>query len=571
MTAKRWDYIEKAGTEGLVHEISEKYKISPVVSRVLVNRGIESESAVKSYLGKNISGVHHPFLLKDAEKAALRIKSAIDLHEKIVIYGDYDVDGITATSILYKFLSELGADVDFYIPNRSDEGYGINMPALGKISAGGASLLITVDCGITAVGEVEFAKTLGLDVIITDHHTCKDELPRAYALINPKQPECTYPFKDLAGIGVAFKLILAIALTLGKNAREYFDKYIDIVAVGTVADVVSLTDENRIFVANGIKKIQNTDNPGLRALFSTAQITNRPVNTGVISFSVAPRINAAGRVGSANTAVELLVTDSAQRAGEIALALEAENKKRQQTETEILKDALQMISEMEDAEKKHVFVLAKKDWHHGVIGIVASRLVDRFHKPAILISLKDNIGKGSGRSIKGFNLFNALTHCSDILLKYGGHELAAGLGLNYADIDEFDRQINKYAAEVMNPEDSIPCICIDGELVPSALTIENANALSMLEPFGMGNPQPIFSLCGAQLTAERTMTEGKHCKLTVIKNGKAFNFIGFGMGSLTEHFVVGNRIDLAFTMGINVFRGERTLQLIIKDARMSIK
>lgn len=571
MTNKRWDYITKADSRRLVNDISNKYRISPVIARILVNRGIESEEDIKSYLGKSISGVHHPFLLKDSQKAAERIKNAIASQEKIVIYGDYDVDGITATSILYKFLSEQGAKVDFYIPNRSDEGYGINMLALRKISVSGASLLITVDCGITAVGEVEFAKTLGLDVIITDHHTCKEDLPRAYALVNPKQPECTYPFKDLAGVGVSFKLILAIALTLGLNAREYFDKYIDIVAIGTVADVVSLTDENRIFVANGIKSIQNTQNPGLRALFQTAGITGKPITAGIISFSVAPRINAAGRVGSANTAVELLVTNSEERAHEIALALEDENRERQQTETEILKDALDMISNIEDADKKHVFVLAKKDWHHGVIGIVASRIVDRFYKPTILISLKDNIGKGSGRSIKGFNLFDALTHCQDILLKYGGHELAAGLGLNYSDIGEFDRQINQYAAEVIKPEDIVPCIRIDDEISPNDITLETAQALSVLEPFGMGNPQPVFSLCGATLTSARTLSDGKHCKLSVSKNGKTLNFIGFGMGSFTDHFVVGNKIDIAFTIGINIFRGEKNLQLIIKDARTSIR
>lgn len=571
MTNKRWDYITKADSRRLVNDISNKYRISPVIARILVNRGIESEEDIKSYLGKSISGVHHPFLLKDSQKAAERIKNAIASQEKIVIYGDYDVDGITATSILYKFLSEQGAKVDFYIPNRSDEGYGINMLALRKISVSGASLLITVDCGITAVGEVEFAKTLGLDVIITDHHTCKEDLPRAYALVNPKQPECTYPFKDLAGVGVSFKLILAIALTLGLNAREYFDKYIDIVAIGTVADVVSLTDENRIFVANGIKSIQNTQNPGLRALFQTAGITGKPITAGIISFSVAPRINAAGRVGSANTAVELLVTNSEERAHEIALALEDENRERQQTETEILKDALDMISNIEDADKKHVFVLAKKDWHHGVIGIVASRIVDRFYKPTILISLKDNIGKGSGRSIKGFNLFDALTHCQDILLKYGGHELAAGLGLNYSDIGEFDRQINQYAAEVIKPEDIVPCIRIDDEISPNDITLETAQALSVLEPFGMGNPQPVFSLCGAILVAARTLSDGKHCKLSVSKNGKTLNFIGFGMGSFTDHFVVGNKIDIAFTIGINIFRGEKNLQLIIKDARTSIR
>lgn len=570
MTNKRWDYLYKASSQSKISELSEKLKLPAAIACVLVNRGIETEEAARTFLGKSIAGVHHPFDLKDAQKAAARIKDALEKREKIVIYGDYDVDGITSTAILYQFLSEQGADVDFYIPNRSDEGYGINMLALQKIKKNGAKLLVTVDCGITAVGEVEFAKAIGLDVIITDHHTCKEELPKAYALVNPKQPGCTYPFQDLAGVGVAFKLILALALTLGYSAREYFDRYIDIVAVGTVADVVSLTDENRIFVASGLKKIQNTQNEGLKALFQTAGIAGKPINAGMISFTVAPRINAAGRVGSAQLAVELLVTKSQERAQEIAQILEEENRERQQTELSILKDALEMIADMEDADKKKVFVLAKEDWHHGVIGIVASRIVDRFYKPAILISLKDNIGKGSGRSVKGFNLFDALTHCSDLLLKYGGHELAAGLGLNYADIGAFDKAINAYAEDVLKAVDLTPCIHIDAQLQAADLTLAAAQAISILEPFGMGNPQPVFALNGVTLTAARTLSDGKHCKLSVTKNGKPFDFLGFGMGAMAAQFHMGEKLDIAFTMGINVFRGERNLQLIIKDARMSV-
>ena len=571
MSNKRWNYINKADDKPFANELCKKLDIHPIIATVLVNREIKSEESALLFLGKSMSSVRHPFELKDTQKAATRIKNAIEAKEKIVIYGDYDVDGITATAILYKFLSEQGADVSFYIPNRSDEGYGINMLALQQIKNSGASLLITVDCGITAVGEVEFAKTLGVDVIVTDHHTCKDELPKAYALINPKQPECTYKFKDLAGVGVAFKLVLALALEMGYSAREYFDKYIDLVAVGTIADVVSLTDENRVFVANGMKTIQNTKHIGLQALFETAGFGEKAISTGTISFAIAPRINAAGRVGSANLAVELLVTPSIERAREIALILEEENKLRQQTETEILKDALDMIENMENADEKKVFVLAKEDWHHGVIGIVASRIVDRFYKPTILISLKDNLGKGSGRSVKGFNLFNALNSCSDILLKYGGHELAAGLGLNYSDIDEFDKQINKYAADVLDGVELVPYISIDAELDTYDITIKAAQAISALEPFGMGNPQPVFSLCSCSPVLARTLTDGKHCKLVVSKNGKNFEFIGFGMGSLTEHFVVGDKLDIAFTMGINVYRGETNLQLLIKDARASVR
>ena len=571
MSNKRWDYINKTCDKTLVCNLARELNVPTVIASVLVNRGICNEPDARSYLNKAISCVRHPFELKDSQKAASRIKDAIKNNEKIVIYGDYDVDGITATSILYMFLREQDANVSFYIPNRSDEGYGINMLALQKFKKDGASLLITVDCGITAVGEVELARALGIDVIITDHHTCKEELPKAYAVINPKQPDCSYPFKSLAGVGVAFKLVLALALEMGYSAREYFDKYIDLVAIGTIADVVSLTDENRIFVANGINNIKNTKNVGLKALFETSGLADKSINAGSISFAIAPRINAAGRVGSASLAVELLVTDSPERAREIALTLEEENRERQKTENEILKDALLMIADMEDAKKKKVFELAKEDWHHGVIGIVASRIVDRFYKPTILISLKDNLGKGSGRSVKGFNLFDALTNCQDILLKYGGHELAAGLGLNYADVDEFDKQINKYAEDVLKDNQLVPSISIDAELDTSEISLVTAQALLVLEPFGMGNSQPVFSLCDGAITSVRTLSDGKHCKFSVTKNGKYFDFVGFGMGTLTEHFVVGDKIDVAFTMGINHYLGEKNLQLIIKDARASIQ
>lgn len=571
MLNKRWIFQNKDIDMQTVQKISADFGVPSIIATVLVNRGICDSESIKLYLNKSIGGVHHPFLLKDAQKAAIRIKAAIDNYEKIVIYGDYDVDGITATSILYDFLRSLNANVDFYIPNRVDEGYGINILALQKIKRDGASLMITVDCGITAVGEVEFAKTIGLDIIITDHHTCKEEIPRAHAVINPKQPECEYPFKELAGVGVAFKVILAVALELGLSAKEYFDKYIDIVAIGTVADVVPLKDENRIFVSAGIKRFATTQNTGLKALSFTAGISDKTPNVGIISFIIAPRINAAGRVASASLAVELLITDSDERATEIALTLENENRERQHTEQLILQDALDMIDSDENFVKKKVIVLAQQDWHHGVIGIVASRLVDKFYRPAILLSLKDGNAKGSGRSIKGFNLFNALSHCDGLLLKFGGHELAAGLGLKYDDICEFDKLINTYAENVLTDDDLLPSVRIDSRISIYDLTIQNAEKILILEPFGMGNPQPVFALINATITATRALSEGKHCKLTLTKDGKNVDVLGFGMGELMQKFVVGDKLDIAFIMDINMFRGEKTLQLILKDARFAVK
>ena len=571
MLDKRWVFLDKQADAQAIDRLCAEFGIPPAIAVVLTNRSITEPQQAKTYLSRSIANVHHPFLLKDAQRAAQRIGAAIHAGEKIVIYGDYDVDGITSTALLYQFLQSQGANVDYYIPNRADEGYGINILALQKIRKAGASLLITVDCGITAVGEVEFAKTIGLEVIITDHHTCKEEIPRAYAVINPKQPECSYPYKDLAGVGVAFKLVLAMALEFGLRARDIFDRYIDIVAIGTVADVVPLTDENRIFVANGIKNINHTTNEGLRALFFVSGVSEKRITAGMISFTVAPRINAAGRVGSAAMAVELLITGSKERAMEIALALEEENRQRQLTEQGILKDALQIVASDPAFEKKKVYVLAQEDWHHGVIGIVASRMVDRFYRPTILISLKDGSGKGSGRSVKGFNLFDALSHCSDLLLKFGGHELAAGLSLNYGDIAEFDRQINAYADTVLSEEDLQPAIRIDSCISMQELTVQNAQKMALLEPFGMGNPQPVFALCGASIAAVRTLSEGKHCKLTLCQGGRYVDALGFGMGELCGKFVVGDKIDAAFCMDVNTYHGEQNLQLILKDARHSLK
>ncbi len=571
MVNKRWIFLGRDAEPGTVLQIANEFGIPSMLATILLNRSIADSEKIRAYLNKSIGGVHHPFELKDAKKAAGRILEAIGKSEKIVIYGDYDVDGITSTAILYQFLCSVGADVSYYIPSRSDEGYGINILALQKLKKQGASLIITVDCGITATGEVTFAKSIGLDIIITDHHTCKEDIPQACAVVNPKQPDCGYPFKDLAGVGVTFKLILATALEAGKRAKDYFDKYIDMVAVGTIADVVPLTDENRIFVANGMKNIKFTENKGLRALLFTSGISDKPINAGIISFIIAPRINAAGRIGDASTAVELLSTDSNDRAMEIALSLEEENRKRQLTEQGILKEALEMVEGNSEFLKKKVLVLAREDWHHGVIGIVASRIVERYAKPAILISTTDGNGKGSGRSIKGFNLFEALSACSDLLMKYGGHELAAGLGLKTDDIAEFDKRINAYADAVVSEEDMQPSLRLDASVNIYDLTVENAEKIKILEPFGMGNPQPVFALLNARLIAVRTISEGRHCKLTLAQNGKYVEMIGFGMGELAGRFVVGDMVDAAFCMDINSYREGKYLQLILKDVRFSLR
>lgn len=568
MLNKNWVFLNKGLLATDINYISNKFNIPSIIASIILNRLEKNDKAIDSFLNKSVKNIHHPFLLKDAKKAAGRIINAIKNNEKIVIYGDYDVDGITSCSLLYQFLKSRGARVDYYIPSRIDEGYGINILALQNIKKDGASLLITVDCGITAVGEVEFAKTIGLDIIITDHHTCKESIPRAYAVINPRQPDCSYPCKHLAGVGVAFKLMLAVALELNLNATDYFNKYIELVTIGTVADVVPLTDENRIFVNAGLKRINQTQNFGLRALISSSGLGSRSINCGAISFVLAPRINAAGRIGNAELGVKLLVSDTFEQACKIAQKLESENRERQFTEQHILKEALEIIDTNEEIQKRKVLILSGEEWHNGVIGIVSSRIVDKYYRPTIMLSVAPNgVCKGSGRSIKGFNLFDALDYCSDLLIKFGGHELAAGLGINQSDIEEFDKKINEYAKNNLPDELLTPSLNIDSPIGVSDITIKNAERLSILEPYGMGNPQPVFSLSNASLVCVRSLSNGKHCKVTVVKDGKYIDLLGFGISNLDKDMIIGSKVDVAFTMDSCIYNSKRQLQLVLKDIR----
>lgn len=569
MTDKIWKYRNRALKSGTVSEISAKYKIPKIISTILLNRGIE-ESSFTSFLQKSMKDIINPKLMPDIDEAVERILKAVNEREKIVIYGDYDVDGITSTALMYEFLSSQGANVSYYIPDRKDEGYGINIMAVNKLFKQGAKLLITVDCGITAIGEVEFANLQGMDVIITDHHTCKDRLPTAAkAIINPKRPDCDYPFDALAGVGVAFKLVLAMAMALGLNTTECFKRYVDIVTIGTIADVVPLLGENRIMVDKGLKLLQKPFRPGIRAIIEVAGAANRPMNSSTIAFAIAPRLNAAGRLGSAKTAVELLLTRDENEARKIALELDAENKERQATEHQIYAEAMELIASDPNFEKKKVIVLAKEDWHQGVIGIVASRINDLYYKPCILISHHNGIGKGSGRSIADFNLFDALTHCENHLIDFGGHAVAAGLNINMSELDAFTKEINKYADETLTENDMIPRIEIDCPVTERFITLENAVMLSKLEPFGMENEKPVFSLIDAEAVYVSAVgADSKHLRLRLAKNGVFINCIGFSMGAFAERIQQGGLVDAAFQMNINHYQETDTVQLILKDIKI---
>lgn len=569
MKLKNWIYQNKSLNSDDITAISKKYGLNTVISSILLNRGIHSDEEVKMYISKSKKYIHNPLKLKDIDKATEIIKKHISEKNQITIYGDYDVDGITSTTLIYSFLKELGANVDFYIPDRFDEGYGMNIPAINKLIKSGTKLIITVDCGITAIAETSFAKLKKIDVVITDHHTCKEKLPEADAIINPKQPDCQYPFKDLAGVGVAFKLVLALAMSYGLKASDYFDKYCELVTIGTIADVVTLLDENRIIVNKGLEMLNNTNIKGIKALIEIAGMSDKEITSTSLSFTIAPRINAAGRMGDAKLAVKLLLAENDDDAYILAKQLNDTNIKRQNIELEIFTEAIDMIEADCNFEKKKIIVLCKKGWHDGVIGIVASKICERYSRPCILITYDDEFSaKGSGRSVEGFNLFDALSYCSDILSNFGGHAVAAGLNLNPNDINEFDIKINEYAKNNLKQERAN--IKLDSEIMPEYVTEKSARVLAKLEPFGVGNPKPLFSMSGITITAISNMgIDNKHIRVKFKYNNMYFQAVGFGMGDYCGFFKVGDIVEIAFSMDINYFSGTESLQLILKDMRYS--
>lgn len=564
-----WDFKNSRLEPDTISKFSKEFKIGYVFATILLNRGIKTEEDLKKYISKSLEFVHNPNLLPDIDKAVRRIVKAINEKEKIVIYGDYDADGVTSVSLLYSFLKENNADVDFYIPDRILEGYGLNIKAINKISKLGTKLLITVDCGISSIGEVELAKAQKMDIIITDHHTCKEKIPDALAVINPKRSDSIYPFSQLAGVGVIFKTVLALAKALGISTKDCFNKYAPLAAIGTIADVVDLRDENRIIVDKGLKGLGNSSF-GINALATVSGIENRTPDSTFISFSMAPRINAAGRMEIANTAVDLFLSDNPQKALDLAQELDKINQRRQLTEKEIYEEALEIISKDTDFLNKKIIVLAQKNWHHGVIGIVASKITEQFYKPCILLSYDENgKAKGSGRSIEGVNLFDALSNTEHLLTQFGGHALAAGLSLNMSDFDEFAKQINQYIIKTY-PEEFKKTLKIDCSVPPSFITLENAKQLYILEPYGMANEKPVFSMHNVKVvSASAVGQEQKHLSLTIESGDKKIRAIGFFFGHLANYLTPDLKIDIAFNLEVNIWQGKESCQLTLKDIRKS--
>ena len=539
-----------------------------LVSAVLAARGVESPEQAAVFLEREDKLTLSPFLMKDMDKAAERVQQALARREKIAVFGDYDVDGITATCILVDYLKGRGADVVHYIPRRIEDGYGLSCDAIRGLYDQGVRLLVTVDCGITGVEEVDYANSIGLDVVITDHHECREVLPRAAAVVDPHRPDCTYPFKHLAGCGVALKLVLA----LGGPDREgsLFARYCTLAAIGTVADVMQMSGENRTIVSQGLAALERSDFIGLHALLHEAGLSGREVSSVQIGFILAPRINAAGRMGEADKAAELLLCTDPEAAERMAKELCALNRERQNVEQEIYTQAEEMIGRMSDRERS-ALVLESSRWHQGVVGIVASRLSEKYSRPSFMIHLNGSTGKGSCRSWGGFNLFAALENCKDLLLGFGGHELAAGFTIDRSNIPAFRDRMNEYARSYCNGRQPEPALEIDAAIAhPAEVTLEEMEALSVLEPYGSGNARPVFCLLGATLLRTQNVGQNRHLKLRLGKGCAQFDGIFFSTVAERCGCAVGDRVDAAFYLQINEFRGSRTVQLQMVDIRPSL-
>ncbi len=551
-----------------IQSISQTYGVPPLVAKILLQYGVESFS---TFLHPGLEKLHDPFLMKGMHQAVERIHRALLGQEKVLVFGDYDVDGITSTSIMVKFLKEIGIEQTIYqIPDRFRDGYGLKSTVVDFCKNENVGLLITVDCGITSVREVEYANSLGIDVIVTDHHECKSEIPPAVAVLNPKQSDCGYPFKCLAGVGVAFKLLQGLTRTLNLDEAHFFENYVDIVSVGTIADVMPLIGENRILVKNGLESLASTKNPGLRALMKQAGVNTAHISTSSVGFGLAPRINAAGRMDDPKLGVELLLAQTDEEAEEKASLLDSINRERQAIEQEIYEEAIQMLSDESNRfAKDSVLVLSKNGWHSGIIGIVASKITEKYNKPCILISSDGEESKGSGRSIRGFNLFEALSHCGDKLIRFGGHELAAGLTVATDEIEAFRKEINAYAENHLSEADFVPTLTVDTQLPVSYTNLNTVDKLSVMEPFGMNNPNPVFYCGGLKVTGVHTMSEGKHLRLQLSDGAVSVQAVGFSMGYLAEELSVDDRVDIVFNLEANIYRGERRAQILLKDMRLS--
>lgn len=560
MSRKKWitAHIDKE----MAAQVAENHSLDPFTALILVSRGITEYEDVEEFFDNDFSFCD-PYLIADMDKAVERIEKAIENFEKICVFGDYDADGVTATALMYSYLSSRGADVMYYIPDRVSEGYGMNCGAIDKLREQGVKLIVTVDNGISAIEEIAYAKSLGIETVVTDHHQVGEELPDAVAVIDPHRSDCNLHFKDWAGVGVAFKVVSAL------EKGEYYEvlnNYADIIAVGTVADVVDLKDENRAIVKYGVAKINSNPCNGINALRQVAGVSERALNAVGVTYSLAPRINAAGRMESATMALKLLLCDSLSTALDIADEVDKCNRQRHDFENEIMEAAVAHIENNDQLKFSKVIVVCGEGWHHGVIGIVAARITEKYGKPSIVITFNGDEGTGSARSIEGFSVYDAIKSCEDMLTHFGGHTMAAGLGIKKENINEFFTRINGYAE---NLDDVVPTLLLDCKLNPAYIDASLVSSLETLEPFGAGNAQPLFGVFGVTLTSVKTVGEGKHLRLTFSKGNTQFTGMKFSTTLNDFPYREGDMVDLAVRIEKNEFRGEIKASVQIRDMRFS--
>ncbi len=548
-----------------INQIAQAFNLPPVIAQILIQRGIDSLEKVKKFYDLSLDNLYDPFLLPGMEVAVDRIIRALREGENILIYGDYDVDGVTSVSILYDGLFYLGGKVSFFIPSRFREGYGVSVEGIKVAKEKGASLIITVDCGITAVDEVEFAKELGMDVIICDHHEPSESIPDAVAVLNPKLPGNPYPFKELAGCGVAFKVLQALAQKLNINPN-FPNQYLDLVAIGTAADIVQLLDENRIFMYQGLKMVNQNPRPGLMALLESSGLLGRPLTVNAIVFVLAPRLNAVGRMSNAKKAVHLLTTRSFQQGRNIARVLEYENRTRKDIDEITFEEALELIHNEIDLDSKRVLVLAKENWHTGVIGIVASRIMEKFNRPTILISIQNGVGKGSARSMGNFDIYEGFKKLKHLFINFGGHKFAAGLTIDPENIPILDREINMISEEELDIEQLIPKLKIDAELTFDQLNARFFSALQDLAPFGPGNMRPVFISYDLKPYGNISVVGHNHLKAKFKQNSIVLDAIGYNLGHLIDLLNrPGGQINCAYVLEENRWNGKTAIQMRLKD------
>ncbi len=564
----KWKIIE-SGDKNIKNLFSKEFGIHPIISQILVNRGFQDKEVVRNYLYPSLNNLHSPFLMKDMKKGISRLLKAIYDHEEIIIYGDYDADGITSVVILFKFIREITPNVNYYIPDRVQEGYGLNIPAIDKFKNNNVKLIISVDCGISDLEQIAYARSLGIDTIVLDHHAISGPLPSAIASINPNREDCTFPFKGLAGVGIAFNFLIALRGTLNKegfwknNDYPNLKEYLDIVALGTIGDIAPLVDENRIFSKIGLELITEGLRPGIKALKEVSGVDNQNIDSFKASFSLIPRINAAGRIASPLDAVELLLTNNMEEARLLAKKLDSYNRQRQFMGKEIINEILEKIRANQSIGKRNALVFTSDKWHPGIIGTVASQLVDLFNRPAFVISLNNGIGKGSGRSISGFNIYKGIQQCAPLLLSYGGHCYAAGFSIKEENIEQFTFHLDEIISSSVQLPELLSQTIIDAECQLTDINLNLMNQMEMLAPFGSNNPEPVLYAHNIKVSAP-IVVGNNHLKMWLNRDGISHGSIWFYMG---EHLpaINGSSLDIVFTPQINDWNGSSDIQLKIKD------